>query len=319
MNEYHKGGELGPARIFDNPDNSSIQVVFRSIGCRHQRGSNGCAMCLYGSGEKNATPDDVGQVFADLETDANRLILGAYGSILDQSEFSHESFEALLSEVARSDFTSVYFETHCTTINDEILNKIKTAIPDKEISFELGLETTDEKLRFQNLNKCFSNQQYRNSFDKVHSYGFRSVANLLVGMPYADTKTQLSDATKSIKESIAWGVDEVVCFPYNSKPGTQTERDGVPEISAWLPIEMLRHLDEDELQKVYFAWYGNKKLESGDSIPPKCCDKCRECIADFYEVFMSTDDVAERQLAVDLIIDTRPCECYDELLHAINQ
>jgi uncharacterized Fe-S cluster-containing MiaB family protein len=78
------------------------------------------------------------------------------------------------------------------------------------------------------------------AFEIIHKNGFRSVANILVGIPYEDIKSQLEDAVDSVKFCANNNIDEVVLFPYNAKPNTKTWHDGVFQVSAWLPIEVLK-------------------------------------------------------------------------------
>jgi hypothetical protein len=126
---------------------------------------------------------------------------------------------------------------------------------------------------------------------------------------------QLGDAVKSIQDCMEWGIDAITLFPYNSKIGTQAVHDGVPPISAWLPIEVLRNLDSSvDLSRIYFAWYGNKQQEIGKNIPPITCDSCEDRMAEFYKTYMGEKGNKERRAIVDLMIDSRNCGCYDKLI-----
>ena len=318
------------ARVFVNPENKTAQLVFMSKnGCRHQAEGHGCAMCSYGHGSRDVMPDDVDEMFGILkqqifDQENYGLLLGANGSILDESEFSADCLDTLLVNIAQTGFKQVFFETHCDTINDTVLDKIERAIPDTPVFIELGLETADEQKRAKNLNKPFTNQQYLNAFRMIKEHGFNFVTNLLVGLPYADTAEQIDDAVGSVHFAIQNGADHAVLFPYNAKPDTKTWNDNVPQINAWMPIEVLRRLGSDNIEQgtrdpipnVYFAWYGNKKVKinGAESIPPKTCENCSDRLADFYVKFQGEDDPLRRRMLVDQLIAERGCGCYDELL-----
>jgi uncharacterized Fe-S cluster-containing MiaB family protein len=89
-------------------------------------------MCNYGHGNRDTTPEDVNNIFDNINSEYPTLILGSSGSILDESEFSQECFDLLLRRVSDSSFKNVYFETHCTTITDIAMKQVKNRLPNKK-------------------------------------------------------------------------------------------------------------------------------------------------------------------------------------------
>lgn len=303
---------------------NSFQVVFESVGC--QKGN--CLECDYGHSENNLNPSQVEESFDlamnEISGRPKALVVDVFGSILDEKEFPKKNLDVLLDKIKKTDFKAVLFETHHTTINDEILEKLKNELSDREILIEMGLETSNEKNRWECLHKKINNQDFIDVVNKIHNYGMGVTANLLVGLPFLTTEEQVNDCLESIKFCNQNNIEEMVLFPLNPKPGTllwKYYKEGNYElVSQWMNIEILSRLDEETINKIFFAWYGNKQIKyAGEkSIEPKSCDVCRPTFMDFYENFLGSKEIGYRKNLVDNLISSCSCDCYDNLQKEIN-
>lgn len=296
----------------------SFQIVFQSIGCQKST----CLECDYGHGISNLTPEQVESSFSKAITETSgrptALVIDAFGSILDEKEFPKENLDILLSQIKKTSFKVVLFETHYTTISDEILKKIKSELGDRHVSIELGLETSSEKNRWECLHKRIDNKGFIDVVNKIHSYGMGVTANLLVGLPFLTANEQVNDCLESIKFCNQNNIEEMVLFPINPKPGTllwKYYKEGTYElVSQWMNIEILSRLDEETINKIFFAWYGKKQVKYGgeQSVEPRSCEVCRPEFMDFYENFLSSKEPGYRKKLVnDLILDCN-CNCYND-------
>ena len=291
-----------------------FQLCFKSRGCKNFLAGS-CIMCDYGIG-RNLTPKELEIAFDKAMLDAknpiNILLLNSYGSILDNFEISNKCFKVLLKKLKDTNIKNIRFETHYTTITKEKLNLIKSELKDRNISFELGLESASSRVRKNYLLKQINNKDFKERIKLIHSFGMQVVVNLLVGTPFLTPKKQIDDVLDSIKWSIKNKVDEIVLFPINIKPYTLLnslyKEKKYDVISHWLLIEVLNRIDVENLSKIYLAWYGNRKLDY-NTIFPKSCLNCNDKIFNFYNMFLKDNDGLTRKKLIEDLLNNK-CDCY---------
>lgn len=302
---------------FEN--NGVFQICFRSRGCSNYLAGS-CIMCDYGKGT-NITKDELDFAFdkaiSESKHEIKMLLLNSYGSILDNNEISEECFNVLLKKLKSLNIENIIFETHYNTITYEKLLLIKNELKNKNIFFELGLETSNELIRENNLLKKISNDKFIKTIELIHSFDMGVIVNLLVGIPFLTRKEQVEDVLASIEWCIMNNVDEIDLFPINVKPYTLLKElydsGEYDVISHWLLIEVLNSIPEEYLSKIYLAWYGNRELEytNGESsIFPKSCDLCHDTLMKFYSQFLSNNDKDYRKMLINKLLSEKKCNCY---------
>lgn len=306
---------------FEN--NGVFQICFRSRGCSHYLAGS-CIMCDYGIGT-NINKEELEFAFdkaiSESKQDIKILLLNTYGSILDTNEISDDCFNALLEKLKQSNIKRIIFETHYNTITEEKLKLIKKELDDKIICFELGFETSNEKIRENNLLKKIDNKKFKEIIKLIHSFGMGVIVNLLVGIPFLTPQEQLEDTLNSIEWCISNNVDEIDLFPINVKPYTLLKElydsKEYDVISHWLLVEVLNRVPLKDLSKIYLAWYGNRELEYSNkeqSIFPQSCEICHDSLMIFYSSFLSNDDAKYRKKLIENLISKNKCNCYGKLL-----
>lgn len=309
---------------FEN--NGVFQMCFRSRGCSNYLAGS-CIMCDYGLGT-NITKEELELSFdkalSESKQEIKILLLNTYGSILDTNEISDECFNVLLNKLKKSNIKRIIFETHYNTITEEKLKLIKEELNDKIIFFELGFETSNEKIRENNLLKKIDNEKFKGTIKLIHSCRMGVIVNLLVGIPFLTTKEQLEDVLNSIEWCISNDVDEIDLFPINVKPYTLLKElydsKEYDVISHWLLIEILNRITLKDLPKIYLAWYGNRELEYSDgehSIFPESCELCYDNLMEFYSQFLSNDDAEYRKNLIKKLIYENKCGCYRKVLKKV--
>lgn len=274
---------------------SFMHVCFESVGCRFRK-QGYCLMCDYGIG-KNV---DCNKAVAILEDavrkwpqHVDRLLLGTCGSILDQAEMSRETLGVILNSVAKMNVAHVLLETHYTTIDEDVLNFIRNALPNKEIYIEMGFESANPKVLQKSLRKYMDLSQLKKSMEMISGYGIHTILNVFLGAPFLSEQQQIDDTYMSIKWALENGAAEVVVFPANIKPGTEMwemyKNGNYNRISHKEVIWLLSRLNEQELERVSISWYGDRQNAGIDMdiLPPIIPDGFNETLVNFYQDFMS--------------------------------
>lgn len=308
---------------FTYENNGVFQICFKSRGCSNYLAGS-CIMCDYGLGT-NISKDELEKAFdmalSESKENIHILLLNSFGSILDHNEIREECFISLLNKVKNTDIKRVIFETHYNTITEQKLTLIKNVLKNKIISFELGLETSNEKIRSNNLLKIIDNKGFLKTIKLIHSFNMKVIVNLLVGIPFLSECEQLEDVLNSIEWCIKNKVDEIDLFPINIKPYTLLEElyksKDYDVISHWQLIEVLHRVPVNYLPKIFLAWYGNRELKYNNgehSIFPKSCSKCHQELMNFYAKYLANSDERYRRKLIDDLIANRNCDCYDKVL-----
>lgn len=314
------------------PSDEFLHCCIESAGCRFSRDRGACIMCDYGIGRR-LTPDELK---AELEeklrpqmSSLSMILFGSYGSVFDTEEVSEECLNVVLDFVAVQRVQTIIFETHCCTITEKVLEKLKRKLCDigKRVIIEMGFESSDTFVLENCLNKILDLDQLCRAMDLIHKYGMDVSLNVFLGAPFLDERDQLETAAESVKWAFDKGADSIVIFPCNVKPFTLLyklyQNNLYHPISHWLMAELLARIPEDYLGKVSFSWYGDRKnFYENDQyplIPPKDCKHCHKKIFDFYQGFMKASSVVERKnLLMELFHERAECDCHDQVLRKIH-
>ena len=303
-----------------------FQINFESIGCRNSYQGK-CIMCDYGRG-RNITKDEMHialkSAISSIKGSPEVLLVNTYGSILDEFEFKEENFIELLKEINKLKFRIIIFETFYKTITQEKIDLIKKYINNKIIYFEIGIESFNDKYRRYCLNKEIDNKELFEVVKSVKKNGFFITGNLLVGLPFLSTKEQFDDVIESINIAFENNIDEVTLFPINIKKYTLLyelyENDLYRPISLWMLIEILNNIKIEYLDKITFAWFGNRDMvyANNSTVFPQNCDKCRENLNDFFENISNYNCLENKNRILDLIDKSKKCDCRRKFLNELN-
>lgn len=303
------------------------QITFQSIGCQPQK-EGSCIMCAYGRGSKNLSPVDASKVFSRIPQEDLRsvVILGTFGSILDEAEMPLNTFTEILSRVAGIfEFETVIFETRPETITPEKIKQIKQVLrKDQQVGFEIGVETYDQDERRNKLGKNLTDRAILNTIRLAHDNGCFALANVLIGVPFLSVGERIRQAHKTCEWLFENDIDEVVLFPVNIKPGTplyDLYRSGdYRPVSHWEVIMTLTLIsfNKQDLARTSLAYYGNRT----DGKPPIQCEYCEQTrrFQDFYREFLYGE--TDRSTLVKDIgnKDNVPpkCTCYNDFRQSLS-
>ena len=237
-----------------------IQIGIPTKGCRIGK----CIFCNYG--KLDLLPIDelvfyLREVLNNMNENITTLILDAMGSILDFEELPKSYFLVICKEIAKhKQIERIIFETHYTTVNENICSEIRTLFPDKEVELELGLETVNEQ-SMNIINKKIDLEKFKEKVKIAHKYDFQVEANIFVGIPFLTIEDRIKDCVETIDWAYYNDIDYVVLFPCNLKRGTYLktlyEENRYQKVSHVEILEILEYFNEKILEKISFSWTGD--------------------------------------------------------------
>lgn len=287
---------------------NTVMINYSSIGCRY-RESGHCLMCDYGYGD-NVTFEEIKFGIDDILkiNDFKRLVLGVCGSIFDETEFSSKSLDYLLSLLKDTNIENIEFEGHYTDINRGILERIQRALKGKNVSIELGFESSNEDVREQGIAKVIDNENLISKIKLIHSFNFNVALNILYGIPGLDIQQRKEDTLKSVRWAFRNGVDSVVLFPMNIKPGTYMMYEymsrGYKRVTHDEFIQVLNEIDVDKLDCVHVSWFGDRQYNNKDhgEIGPLADRLTEREYMEFYQSYLLAPDSKKRRMLVQDIL-----------------
>lgn len=292
------------------------QVCFNSPGCNMRRNGS-CIMCNYGKGHA-VDVYEVKEFLKDFvkKTKASEVLFGTCGSIFDTNEISEDVLELICRYSNRLRAKTIIFETHCNTINDDILNRIHNWIrDDKEIVIEMGFETSNEYILNEILCKNLSLKQLEEAISIIHKNKMSVTLNVLFGSPFLSEEEQIEDVVNSILWAEKRSVDRIVIFPLNIKKNTYLyelyERNEYNPISHKQILKLLKRIYSlDNEGNIYdtleLSWYGNRRDENDlySVIPPNIEGFDNDKIMDFYKSFiLAANKVEKKKLLENFLTD----------------
>lgn len=291
-----------------------VQLWFQTPPCQFSQ-TGKCTICNYWAGQH--IDGLVESVLASLRLPepCQTLLIETCGSCLDPRELSENELSTLLAWIEKKSISRVIFETHCATLTSPVLQKIKAALPQKEIFYEIGVESTNPDVLFFSLNKPSSQSNLTSAIERIHGSASRCIANVVFGAPFLSPAEQMEDTANSIRDLFDMGVDYIVLFPVNLKP--QTLPAFLSQYSRYNPIpgklvaELLRTFPAELLPRINIAWFGDHVEEH--VTPPHYCKICESKAEMLFSQFNAEDDGSTRMRLLEEIcrID---CDCVSSYL-----
>jgi len=200
-------------------------IIFRTRGCSWAFNS-GCSMCGYfnDSSWSNVTDNDLLTQFdtAMKKYNGQKFVkIFNSGSFLDDKEISPKIQEKILGTLAeKTDKVSI--ESRPEFITDKKLSKIKKIMGSKIFEIGVGLETADDNIRINNINKGFTFKDYKKAADIIKKYGFSLKTYVLIKPPFVSEKMTIDDAIQTVDK--IKNITDVISFnPCNVQRNTVVE------------------------------------------------------------------------------------------------
>ena len=298
-----------------------MHICLESPGCRFRK-EGYCIMCDYGNGNL-LTPVQVADAMKDAfqkwGQPVHLLLVGSCGSVFDEQEITFESLQALLNVIAETNVEAVIFETHYSTVREELLAYIRKALSEKKLSIELGFESSNPEILVHHLHKYVDLNCLLEKIAMIKRNGMGVILNVFLGSPGLNSVEQMLDSLHSIRWAFEHDADEVVVFPSNIKPKTRLwdlyESGEYQRPSSWLLVKLLSNLTAEELSKTSISWFGDRQYAGLDEdiLPPATCPECRDLLMKLFRDYMDDPSGNRRMDLLKAAKESATCNCYKDL------
>lgn len=212
-------------------------IILRTRGCDWALGAHGgCSMCGYikDANIENVAPTQIKNQFDyalsnklnEINKDTDNYVLKLFnsGSFLDEGEISENVRRYIYEKIASiGKIKEVVLESRVEYITPDKLIEIKRYLKNKYLEIGIGLETIDDYIRNNYINKGLLFSDFKNAIQicKEHNIGVK--AYLLFKPPFLNEQGAIDDCENSIKELIELKVNSISINPLNIQKGTFTE------------------------------------------------------------------------------------------------
>lgn len=284
--------------------NDLIQIWLQTPACRFSLEGK-CTICNYWAGQEISGLIAKMVKSVSVPENINTILINTCGSCLDPSELAVKEQEQLFEWLNKQHVNDIILETHMSTLSEDMVRCVYRMIPDKNLFFEIGQESTDMDVQFYSLNKPLPKRGRDIIIDRVHRYGMKSIVNVVLGAPFLSREEQICDTIDSITTLLQEGADYIMLFPVNIKPNTLIHF--LYDIGMYISVDgnmiasVLDSLPKEFLPRVGVAWYGEHQ-EPG-VIPPYIPEVDRKKFNMIVSFYNSSDSMDERKQQVKILSD----------------
>lgn len=201
---------------------NALVVILRGTGCSWYFKS-GCSMCGYSiNSNSSITEDNLLEQFNNaLEKFNDQKIIKIYtsGSFLDENEITQELQIKILKKAQIAN--KVIIESRPEYVKMNKLEKLKNAHNNIEIA--IGLESSNDYILKNSINKGFSFRDYINAAKFINKAEIHLKTYLLIKPPFLTEKEAIENAVNSTKD-ISNCSNTISFNPINIQKGTLVER-----------------------------------------------------------------------------------------------
>ncbi|MHA1302627.1 MAG: archaeosine biosynthesis radical SAM protein RaSEA [Candidatus Heimdallarchaeaceae archaeon] len=191
--------------------------------------SGGCSICGYIYDNPKETNFD--ELFSDLANKLSSLIkkgqdysvkLFTSGSILDSKEVPDDILVNILNELEKygDQIKEVVLESRPSFISEKKLAIIQKNFDMSKIEIAIGLESANDKILQNSINKGFLWEDFEEATKRIISYGGNVKVYLLFKPPFVSEYDSIIDIFQSVEKIVKLGVDTVSINAINIQRGT---------------------------------------------------------------------------------------------------
>lgn len=214
-------------RLISEPGQALV-IIMNSIGCEWARGEyGGCSMCGYSNDTiEKITADDLIQQIDDVlsrfsEKKFQAVKLFNSGSFLDEKEIPIKAQEKIMQLInSLSNVTEIIIESRPEYVTDLALQRIQNQLQGKALEIGIGLESSNDFIRINNINKGFLFSDFQKAVKIALKNNARVKSYLLFKPPFLTEKEAIEDMIHSVLDSIKAGARSISINPLNIQGGT---------------------------------------------------------------------------------------------------
>lgn len=206
------------------------------------------------------------------------------GSFLNREEVSEEAQKEIFKILTEySDIEEVIVESRPEYVNEEVLKSCCSLIPDKIFEVAMGLESADDNIRLNRINKGFTRKDFEKAVATIKKmksdFKIQSKAYLLVKPVLTSEREAIDDAVKSAEYAEEVGVGRISFCPSTIHKGTLMEilwrRGSYQPPWIWTTLEIIHRVRSSVKIPVIMdtAGFGTRR-------GPYNCKKCNSKLKD---------------------------------------
>ena len=220
-----------------NKRGKEFTIILRTKGCSWALGeSGGCSMCGY-IGDSNIDPVDPEQIIHQFDyamgkkkneiasSDEDFVIkIFNSGSFFDDEEISENVRTHIYDKIKSNEkITEVVVESRVEYLTEEKLKAIKDALKGKYVEVAIGLESVDDHIRNNYVNKGLSYDDFLEAVDLCKKYNLGVRVYLLFKPPFLNEQAAIDDCINSVNLLINLNVNTISINPVNIQKGSYVE------------------------------------------------------------------------------------------------
>ncbi len=204
--------ELTPALV-DGVSANRLMVALRTSGCAYARSaSSGCTFCgfieLTTKGQPVSDEDILDQFYTTVESydffRENIAEIDIYnsGSFLSDSEISPFVRQQIFRKIKELPVRKVFIESRPEFIikNKAELEKLRGIIGDRVLEIGIGLETANDSLRLEKMNKGFTFADFRTAAEILSELEIDLLAYVFLKPPSLTEAQAIADSVDTVKQ-----------------------------------------------------------------------------------------------------------------------
>jgi len=220
-----------------NEKGKEFTIILRTRGCSWALGDNGgCSMCGYLQDSYMNKVEDkyIIQQFdyafqkkiEEISNSKEYFSIKLYnsGSFLDDDEISEEVRYKIFKKIAEvPNITEIVIESRVEYIEEFKIKQLTRILKEKYLEIAIGLESTDDYIRNNYINKGLVFQDFINSIKLLKSCNVGIRVYLLLKPPFLNEQAAIDDCIKSINELIDLKVNTISINPVNIQKDSLVE------------------------------------------------------------------------------------------------
>lgn len=285
----------GDDLLYSGPGRT-IFIVLPTPGCAWAlAGSGGCSMCSYiaDSPLEEVSTEELVEIFKDqLQRQIQKqeikgptaIKIFVSGSFLNEEEISETARQEIFKIINQyEDIEDVVVESRPEYVTEEVVRDCCQLIPGKIFEIAMGLESADDDIRLQRINKGFTREDFEKAMDVIKNlksdFKVEGKVYLLVKPVLTSEGEAIEDAVKSARYAAEIGVGRVSFCPSTIHKGTLMEllwrRGSYQPPWIWSTLEIIRRVRESVEIPVIMdtAGFGTRR-------GPYNCKKCNSKLKD---------------------------------------
>lgn len=220
-----------------NEIGKELTIILRTRGCKWALGdSGGCSMCGY---IRDANINDVEsqniinqfdyaleRSLDEIQSDKEFYILKIFnsGSFFDDTEMPKEAREYIYIKISKIDKIKEFVvESRPKYVTQDKLVEIKEHLPNKYVEIGIGLETVDDYIRLNYINKGFTYSDFLDAFNICKANDIGVKAYLLFKPLFLSEQAAIDDCKTSIMKLLEIGINSISINPVNIQKETLVE------------------------------------------------------------------------------------------------